>query len=781
MFTTPNTVYVPPDYQIETDVPSIAEFVTCSLDGRLWVFRRSRRYYVAVLKWDAETQRLVFVSTTILSNTNFIGRGIDWLLTDNTIIRAVDDEPYIITANLFSDNGTSFLYSVLRSKDVTYAWGVSETSGNSEGYGYFYRSALLQSVNKHYSLLPAVGNWNIIGNFLLKRFVNPTVEDEDEKYSNPYDEPHNSMLNLRPLIPLEFNGSTPIYGCGFDNDIFITHFNGELWGRGLSHIGRCYILPAVFDENGTPQEFYLYISPDYKKSNEITQAEWLNFGVLKTNENTYGFSTAQADSLDNELCFTSNDPKIFDTSVNQWQQLSENGQMFIDTLNNSGLVLYDNGALIINTNSYECKGLTQWLAPAGKVDAVTTYSVISSFDNSTLSTYIQQGFNRELLSGKNLPISAQSFSGKKFSLGIKNDNNVKAVHVNSIVGANNTEAIAWENVYKNAVEIKLLHCFLMEGRVFFEYSYPIAHIRTKAHSKSGVDGALWDLGEIPPTEEHHYLLDLTGYSSDGGYDMDGSPLTLSIDIETQIMWINSEIGSPEYSIISASFSSVIPTDNKWYGMNAETGENEVIDYDPWYYALWSPGYDVKSAPYFSIRDNQIGFRYRHYTDHILHQQQDKYKENTYYITGYEYDFQPCAYIPDIIKDWIYYLPSLDNDELYLNNDLYFDGFITPPYDTQNSGLIACFREKKSNMKLLCHVKANFNPNSIRIENYYEYYNISHSSVFTDTEGHTMPIEKLHIITAYDSFTDYYPVFVFKSKLHPEIFDFASEVERSKFS
>ena len=251
MFTTPNTIYVPPEYEVKTDVPNIAEFVTCSLDGRLWVWKRSKRYYVAVFRWNENTQRLVFERTTVFRDLNIIGRGIDWILTDTMIILASDNDPYILTSNLFADSGTSFLYSMLRSKEMPSgidpitkaAWGLSDSNGNSEGYAYFNRSALLQSVNKHYSFLPAVGDWNIIGNFLIRRL------------DNPLSKAHNSMLNIRPLIPVEFNGNNPAYGAGFDNDISLTCYNGELWGRGLYHFGRCYILPAVFDESGNPIEF----------------------------------------------------------------------------------------------------------------------------------------------------------------------------------------------------------------------------------------------------------------------------------------------------------------------------------------------------------------------------------------------------------------------------------------------------------------------------------------------------------------------------------------------
>ena len=222
MYTTPHTIGVQPEYEVETDIPSVAEFVTCTLDGRIWVYRRSRRYYIAVFRWNADTEKLEFVSSSVLSNLNILGRGIDWILTDTTIIQASDNEPYIHTANLFADSNTTFLYSILRSSvfsekptgfrintgsgvdPVTKdAWGKSEDNGNIDGYGYFNRSALIQSVDKQYSLLPAVGDWNIIKNFLIRRVSNSS--ENDTSSDNPSDNAYNSMLSIRPLIPLEFN------------------------------------------------------------------------------------------------------------------------------------------------------------------------------------------------------------------------------------------------------------------------------------------------------------------------------------------------------------------------------------------------------------------------------------------------------------------------------------------------------------------------------------------------------------------------------------------------
>ena len=776
IFTTPNTREVKPDYEIATGIPSIAEFAACSLDGRLWAFRRSKRYYVAVLRWNNDKQQLVFVSVVILDNTNLIGRGVDWLLTDTVIIQASDDEPYVFTANLFNDEGTSFLYSILRSKDLSSgidsitkaAWGLSQTNGNSEGYGYFNRSALLQSVNKHYSQLPTVGNWHIIKNFLVR------------KPDNPLSEAHNSMLNIRPLIPLEFNGSTPAYGCGFDNDIFLTYHNGELWGRGLYHIGRCYILPAVFDESGNPQEFYLYISPDYPRI-AVAQADKFKLGILKTADNLYGFLTEQVSSLDNGLCYGSDSPKVFDASTKQWQQISESGQMFIDTLNHSGLMLNDDGAIFLNGTSYECKGLKQWLAPAGVVDAVSEQSVISSFDNAAVATYPQQSFHRELLTGKKLPISAKKFSGKRLSLGL----NDKKIQVNSSAGTNGVENIAWQNVYKQSVSIRKINSFSHGfNETFANGIWPVfrneaieVSTLTPANMENGYSMFMhYDL-KIPYfyTVFYHTIEWEPGnydtfrffqktafetrfgwgriYTGEMFWNVPGAYYTCN----TTLFYIHPDSGLPVERTIHTRFENsysyeALGDNSMSVGYVFDEEENNIITAD---------------CPIgITIQDGQIGYSYEHSITHYPYDDKDCYSETR---------FKPIVAVSDII-------PTFVQD--WQNNS---DGNLT----LQSVQDIACpasaiFSEKNSKAifaydisSIFKSINASTSGTLADIQDiWYQYYNyLNINSLSADEASYT---QGLHVAICRNR--DSEPLFiVFRSEIHPEIFDFKSETERSKLS
>ena len=281
-FTTPNTVAVPQEYSVTVNYNITGDLVGHSLDGRLWLYRRSRRLGVIALKWNNETAKLEYSAAQNLSNNDdvVLACGIDWVLTNNNIFM-VSDKGEIRSARLFDANiPDTFLYSILRTKNAgsSYtdpftksAWGMRNDNGNSEGNGYFSKTTHLlypaesHSMEQCYSFIPAVGDWQIIENFLVRRPDNPLTES------------YNSQLNLRPLIPLEFKKNTPAYGTGYNlkhRGIQLAHKNGQILARGLYNIGHVFLLPAVFDEDGEPLEYYLYISPDYPCSpflNEIKQ------------------------------------------------------------------------------------------------------------------------------------------------------------------------------------------------------------------------------------------------------------------------------------------------------------------------------------------------------------------------------------------------------------------------------------------------------------------------------------------------------------------------------
>ena len=269
-FTTPTTVDVPPEYSIGVDVQG--ELIANSLDGRLWIFRNDAGLGVVVLNWNASTGRLELsdVQAFAGSSDTVLARGIDWVLTNSRIFMASRSSPYVLCSDIFADDcPSSFLYSLLRKGSVSgsgtdpftgEAWGKRNDNGNSGGEGYFLRdSHLLYPAGTHtfeqcYSVLPAVGEWQLFENFLVRR---PDA---------PLSESYNGQLNVRPLIPLELKGGAPAFGTGYNFDhrgIELSCVNGVLWARGLYHIGRAYILPAVFDAGGNPLEFYLYIAQDF--------------------------------------------------------------------------------------------------------------------------------------------------------------------------------------------------------------------------------------------------------------------------------------------------------------------------------------------------------------------------------------------------------------------------------------------------------------------------------------------------------------------------------------
>lgn len=415
MFTTPNTIYVPPEYEIETDVPSIAEFVTCSLDGRLWVWKRSRRYYVAAFRWNEEIERLEFVNTTILNSETLIKRGVDWILTDKSLILSSDDEPYITRTEYESD-------------DTTY----------------------IDAIDKSYSFFPELETWEEIQNVQISNI--------EGSPSNTWKEIPQSLIT-----PLEFHYYNDDDIQAFtDFNPKLCYCNGQLYGKGKAHIGMAYLLPRTFNDNGEPTNFYLYISPDYlRKYDSEKQAfddndGWDKLTIAPLNDSSVCIFTPE--NNDNPFCKKAVNAQVLSLPQNETLDFSaDNGAIFFDVFTHSNLVLNDKKTLFLYDNlSYECKGLRQWLATTGKVEAITHETIISSFNNATLATHIQQGFHRELLNKKTLPLSVKYFLEKRISLYVVNKENRKIIQYNSLREKVSNESLVWQNIYKAAIEIRQL-------------------------------------------------------------------------------------------------------------------------------------------------------------------------------------------------------------------------------------------------------------------------------------------------------------------------------------
>ena len=425
----PNTIEVPPEYSLETDVPSVADFFTCSLNGKLWIFRRSRRFYLAVLRWDEDTQRLVFVNTTILSNENLIRRGVDWILTDKSFIQSSDDEPYFSRSEYNTDN-----------------------------------NSYIDAIHRSYSFFPELGTWEeIISEQILH------VEGV------PSDLPNN--IPQSKITPLELHYYS-------DDDIqFITNFtpklcycNGILYAKGQAHIGKVYLLPRSFTEKGEIENFYLYICPDYLRNYDTENQTfddndgWNDLIITPLNENSACFFTP--DNQDYGYCKKALNAQVTSLPILEHLDFSSNdGGIFFDAITQSNLLLNDSGASLLYDNiNYQCKGLPQWIAPAASIESVDKNLIIASDDNFSMATHLDSGFFREKLNTHALPLTSSSYSGKRFAMGDISRSSYKNILVNTIINLENAnnKSVFWDNIYK-----QFFHVFIVNTirDIFYPWIY----------------------------------------------------------------------------------------------------------------------------------------------------------------------------------------------------------------------------------------------------------------------------------------------------------------------
>lgn len=407
MFTTPNTISVPPEYEIETDVPSVAEFVTCSLDGRIWIYRRSRRYYVAVFRWDEETQRLVFVSTTVLNGETVIKRGVDWILTDKSLIRSLDNEPYI--------SRTEY-----ESEDTTYIDRIKSD------YSFFSELKTWIDIKYpfqfHFEQIPK----NIYGQdvFYVPDINGTNIGDIS------------SVKTYRMDIYYDNNGDIKI-----DNDFHIVYLNGQLYAKGKNYIGKAYFFPKEYAGNNMTggiqdsyNEFYLLIVPEYGKNNEKSNNflcedtdDWEKLFLAPVNESSIGCFIFVNDSL--RLCNKIKNNHLL--TLPQYEQFDfngNNGTFFFDISTGTSFVLNDKGVLFLNNNlNYECMNLRQWVTPTGDIDVISPQMIGTSFNNKSLFCFPEQEFYRLLFNSKDIILPPD----KQFALAVQNKETKKVINVYS--------------------------------------------------------------------------------------------------------------------------------------------------------------------------------------------------------------------------------------------------------------------------------------------------------------------------------------------------------------
>lgn len=733
MFTTPHTINVPPEYTVETDVPSVAEFVTCSLDGRLWVYRRSRRFYVAAFRWNEDTQRLVFVGTTILSNEAFVMRGADWILTNKSLIQSLDDEPYI-----------------------------SRTTYND--------SSFLDAIKKSYSFFPEIETWQKIQGEQIIRVDNPPSENLQE-------------LTQSLVTPLEFHYYSENNIKAFSEfSPKLCYINGQLYGKGKAHIGRAYLLPRTFNEDGETEDFYLYISPDYLRTYNGSFDDndgWENLRVAPFTPESVAIFTPKND--DYSICKKATNAQIFTLPNGESLDLSaDNGALFFDALTGSNLALNDGGASLLRDGlNYECKGLRQWIAPSGKVDMVSPQLVMSSFDNGTLATHVQGGFHRELLAGKTLPLSVRDYSDKRLSLESVDSNSRKTIQVNNTDGMNDIQFIE-EITYKPAVEVQLLN------NVHYNYDTTVFPFFIRADSDSlNFDGKYYTSDPywrcVPIFEDasaRQFGVRINRYKTQT-INWYGEKFEVTGDI----YWEDREYSGDDNSYFDYDYAHITHYTTKLIYIDPQTGkllsfkisvtpENRIA-YKTVYTSMKiiTSGGGVFGVPYSyqDIDENEVELC-RHFICTI--------HNGRIFLLGYYNNIsfpkypERLFFVANVPDEIISYVPDFEINSV-TQRKFFLRDFTT---DNQKEGnLLTCFNAfSYFDVFNTCKsdIPQGYKPDMM--------YTFSDWSSLVEINGHKICTKAIHvIIEPAGDVTKPSQLIVFRSEIHPEIFDFKTEIERSK--
>ena len=226
IYTTPNTILVPPEYEV--DIGKHGDFVSCTLDGRLWLFKDK----IIALKWNEGTGRMEFSASRNYNNDVFIQRGIDWILTAKYIIQYNDGK---------------IVVEVHKIKN-------------------------LQPMEKFYSLLPALDGFQIIKGYLIRK---PGAEHTDLVYRLKKDE------NVF-LIPR----SNQIWGKNSDyvGQVTLRDFNdyfeldiGSLYAVSDNITGISFLGDDVYGFQVEENNQYLYYSSQNLNLFSFYQNVWETF------------------------------------------------------------------------------------------------------------------------------------------------------------------------------------------------------------------------------------------------------------------------------------------------------------------------------------------------------------------------------------------------------------------------------------------------------------------------------------------------------------------------
>ena len=395
MFAVPRTIYVPPEYEIETDVPSVAEFVTCSLDGRLWVWKRSRRYYVAVFRWDAETERLVFVSTTILSNIDtIIGRGIDWIVLDKYVIQNADFSPFIFITPISSE----------------------DTISNIENF---------------YSFLPPINGYQLLGNYAITKPIQNTVPKLLKvMYKGEYEE--NKRIhrviwdnNNKPLTA-EFTYQNNV--CEVEIDyIYIDYccLDGE----------ACFI--------ATTNDYYGNILLGKSESNDVIYLYISHKLGIREKQFIYIF-------IDGNISKVTLADESSSTSCVKYKDINDEESSYIlDRQSREKIYISPYDCCLYYKNYKLDKATTNWIVPIsdGNIEMIANDVIVSSLEERLLITFLKRGFFRVLLQQKSSLLTYDFDMSKRFFMS----------EVNGVIKINTMSVISKKNIPVNEITIPVLY------------------------------------------------------------------------------------------------------------------------------------------------------------------------------------------------------------------------------------------------------------------------------------------------------------------------------------
>ena len=257
-------------------------------------------------------------------------------------------------------------------------------------------------------------------------------------------------------------------GCGIILDHFYDLLNA--WTFEYAHFN----LNGLNVEYGAMRNYYI--------------CEWDSLDVYDTwlnhmNDELDTFSLAPAFLGNNlhgykfnsghNLCSMSDDNSLFYPASGQWLDVSphnedvdeisseHNGNIFFDINQSKAVSLDEKGAnLLLNSNArFDCNTLSQWLAPAHSIDAINDNLIVATADNLSIATHPDSNFMREALHNKVLPLSSPIANGYQFSLGHSaNSNNRKIIDVNQIESdAAVNQPVLWNKIYKQALDIELIN------------------------------------------------------------------------------------------------------------------------------------------------------------------------------------------------------------------------------------------------------------------------------------------------------------------------------------